>query len=114
MRIPYFFRIIFTIICIGLFSYNFSYAACIGTFDGDAASFLQGCANTSTNIGIMPVTDGADSVQSLIVSVSEKVIAFGALFAIGAIVFSGIQYTTAYGDDEKVKKAKMTGIYALT
>jgi hypothetical protein len=41
------------------------------------------------------------------------VISFGALFAIGAIVFSGIQYTTSYGDDEKVKKAKMTGIYAV-
>ncbi len=40
-------------------------------------------------------------------------IEFGALFAIGAIVFSGIQYTTSYGEDEKVKKAKMTGIYAL-
>jgi Type IV secretion system pilin len=42
------------------------------------------------------------------------VIAFGSLFAIGAIVFSGIQYTTSYGDDEKVKKAKTTGIYAIS
>ena len=52
-------------------------------------------------------------MQILITSIAEKVIAFGALFAIGAIVFSGIQYTTSYGDDEKVKKAKTTGIYAL-
>jgi hypothetical protein len=41
------------------------------------------------------------------------VIAFGALFAIGALVFTGIQYTMSYGDDEKIKKAKTTGIYAL-
>ena len=40
-------------------------------------------------------------------------IAFGALFAVGAVVFSGIQYTTSYGDDEKIKKAKNTGVYAL-
>lgn len=46
-------------------------------------------------------------------SVGEKVIAFGALFAIGAIVFSGIRYTTSYGDEEKIKKAKSTAIYAL-
>jgi uncharacterized membrane protein YgdD (TMEM256/DUF423 family) len=53
-------------------------------------------------------------MKMLIVNIAEKVIAFGALFAIGAIVFSGIQYTTSFGDDEKTKKAKMTGIYALT
>lgn len=56
---------------------------------------------------------GTDAIKSLLSSVGEKVIAFGALFAIGAIVFSGIRYTTSYGDDEKVKKAKTTAIYAL-
>lgn len=29
-------------------------------------------------------------------------------------MFSGVKYTTSYGDDEKVKKAKMTGVYAIT
>ena len=48
------------------------------------------------------------SIKALIKSVAKTVISFGALFAIGAIVFSGIQYTTSYGDDEKVKKAKTT------
>jgi len=56
---------------------------------------------------------GMESIKRLIVTVSERVIAFGALFAIGAIVYSGVQYTTSYGDDEKIKKAKTTGIYAL-
>jgi hypothetical protein len=27
-------------------------------------------------------------------------------------VYSGIQYTLSYGDDEKIKKAKMTWIYS--
>ncbi len=53
------------------------------------------------------------SVKNLVISISKQVIGFGALFAIGAIVFSGIQYTTSYGEDEKVKKAKTTAIYAL-
>ena len=53
------------------------------------------------------------SIKALIKSVAKTVISFGALFAIGAIVFSGIQYTTSYGDDEKVKKAKTTGVYAI-
>ena len=105
--------IVSTSIFIGLLSYNFSYADCLGTSDGDAVLFLQDCAKTGTNVGISPGTSGIDNIQSLIVSVSEKVIAFGALFAIGAIVFSGVQYTTFYGDDEKVKKAKTTAVYAL-
>jgi hypothetical protein len=67
-------------------------------------------ANAISNQAI----DGTEWMKILIASTAEKVIAFGALFSIGAIVFSWIQYTTSYGDDEKVKKAKTTGIYALT
>lgn len=103
-------------IFIGLFSYNFWYADCVGADPSNdersAIEFLQDCSggmeNTISNQHV-----GSDWMKELIVSVAEKVIAFGALFAIGAIVFSGIQYTTSYGDDEKVKKAKTTGIYAL-
>jgi hypothetical protein len=57
--------------------------------------------------------DGVTSIKEIVINFAEKTIAFGALFAIGAIVFSGIQYTISYGDDEKVKKAKSTGIYAI-
>ena len=45
--------------------------------------------------------------------ISERILQFGALFAIGAIVFSGIRYTTSAGDDEKLKSAKNTAIYAI-
>lgn len=45
--------------------------------------------------------------------IATGAISFGALLAVGALVWSGIQYTKALGEDEKLKKAKMTGIYSL-
>lgn len=98
---------------IGLFSFQSSYAICDATDMGDAGTFLKGC--WSATIGIPPdmAGDGVTSIKEVVISFAEKAIAFGALFAIGAIVFSGIQYTISYGDDEKVKKAKSTGIFAI-
>ncbi|MBC7503526.1 hypothetical protein H7169_00985 [Candidatus Gracilibacteria bacterium] len=78
-------------------------------------SFLQGCAGSADN-AISPIGTiggGVTAVKSQVIDISKKIIAFGALFAIGALVFSGIQYTTTYGDDEKIKKAKTTGISAV-
>ena len=49
----------------------------------------------------------------MVKNIATKAFGFAALFAIGAIVWSGVQYTTSYGDDEKVKKAKSTAIFAL-
>ena len=114
MRIVYFILISILLTLIGFSSYNFWFAICDWTSMGGAVEFLQGCSwNIVTNtVDISWVW--VDKVKELVISVAEKVIAFGALFAIGAIVFSGIQYTTSFGDDEKTKKAKMTGIYALT
>jgi uncharacterized membrane protein len=80
---------------------------------GSAVTFLQDCSSGMPN-AVDSSRVGTDKMKELVTSIAEKVIAFGALFAIGAIVFSGIQYTTSFGDDEKTKKAKMTGIYALT
>lgn len=90
-------------------------ASCDPTASGNAADWLKDCANNPAN-AINPSAggDGRESIKTLVVSIAEKVLSFGALFAIGAIVYSGIQYTTSYGDDEKIKKAKTTGIYALT
>ncbi len=98
-----------------MFSYYFSYASpsCDANYNGKAMDYLQGCSRTGTNVGIPADVAGIDKIKWLVKRVAEKVIAFGSLFAIGAIVFSGIQYTTSYGDDEKVKKAKTTGIYAI-
>ena len=47
------------------------------------------------------------------VTIANRVLSFGALFAIGAIVWSGIRYTTSAGDDEKTKSAKNILIYAI-
>lgn len=44
---------------------------------------------------------------------ASRLIQFGALFAIGVIVYSGIRYTTSVWDDEKIKNAKGTLIYAV-
>ena len=44
---------------------------------------------------------------------AEKAIAFGALLAVGALVWAGIQYTSSFGEDEKIKHAKSTGVYAV-
>lgn len=98
---------------IGLLSLQISYASCDATDMGDAGSFLKGC--WSATIWIPPDIggDGVTSIKDLVIKFAKVAIEFGALFAIGAIVFSGIQYTTSYGDDEKVKKAKSTGIYAI-
>jgi hypothetical protein len=56
---------------------------------------LQGCAEDK-NVGIDPSWAGRDSMHNFIINIAEGVISFGALFAIGAIVYSGVQYTIAY------------------
>lgn len=97
-----------------LFTYSFyqvSYAACSATAGGDATQFLQECSQigNASNGAVDPaIGNAADSIKTLITQVATNVIRFGALFAIGAIVWSGIQYNISYGDDEKVKKAKTT------
>lgn len=104
----------FIIIISGLLSSSVSYAECRYAPDQpgvSASRYLAGCADGNA----VSVSSGTDisATKQLVISVGEKAMGFAALFAIGAIVFAGIQYTTSYGDDEKVKKAKMTGIYAL-
>ena len=45
--------------------------------------------------------------------IAETAISFGALIAVAILVWSGIQYTLSYGEDEKIKHAKSTAINAL-
>jgi hypothetical protein len=90
-----------------------SYAVCDATTSQPAGNFLRDCAGFANAVSPSQLGGGVTSIQKLVISVAKQVIAFGALFAIGALVFTGIQYTISYGDDEKVKKAKTTGIYAL-
>ncbi len=92
------------------------YADCDINSQSSASEYLKWCAGSGwPDNAINPSQwwGGSTAIKALITSISKNVISFWALFAIGAIVFSGIQYTTSYWDDEKVKKAKTTGIYAL-
>lgn len=77
--------------------------------------FLQRCASDA--VGAVSVwysnDDGKTEIKELIRVISERIIQFGALFAIGVIVFSGIRYTTSAWDDEKIKSAKNTMLYSI-
>ena len=81
------------------------------TAASSAQQFLRNCGWPT--IGIRP--DEASDKQGIVKrvkSIAEKAITFGGILAVGALVWAGIQYTTAYGEDEKLKHAKTTGIYA--
>ena len=109
--------IFFLILISSIFIGSLCFAAisdCPATSDISASDYLKRCAGNAEN-AINPTNGwgGVTAIQALVKSTAKTIIAFGALFAIGAIVFSGIQYTTSYGDDEKVKKAKTTGVYAI-
>jgi hypothetical protein len=92
---------------------NEVFAICDINSQASAGTFLKGCSDDGNNSISLGQGNDATNIKKLVISISKQVIGFGALFAIGAIVFSGIQYTTSYGDDEKVKKAKTTGVYAI-
>jgi hypothetical protein len=76
-----------------------------------ATAFLDGCGTGSDPIPALDTWE--DWVREMVKKVAKTALWFAALFAIGAIVWSGIQYTTSYGDDEKIKKAKSTATFAL-
>ncbi|NRH21251.1 hypothetical protein HOO68_04360 [Candidatus Gracilibacteria bacterium] len=113
MQIFRYIVILITIIFLGIVSSHFSYAYCDPTSMGDAGSYLKNCGGGTDGLKPDQGGDGVTSVKALVINIAKRVIEFGALFAIGAIVLSGVKYTTSYGDDEKVKKAKMTGTYAI-
>ncbi len=81
--------------------------------DQSVTDFLSDCSKASRDKAV--ITDKTDRawVKDLVKTVAERVIGFGVLFAIGAIVFAGIRYTTSAGDDEKIKSAKSTLTYAV-
>ena len=78
-----------------------------------ALDFIRSCSNGSVAVNAGWTSDTA-AVKELVVKVAERALQFGGLFAVGALVWSGIKYNTSYGDDERVKSAKTTAIYAVT
>ena len=78
--------------------------------NGDPQSFIKNCASGTIWVSTWGVWQ--IEIKSRVKSIAEKAIEFGGILAVGALVWAGIQYTTAYGEDEKLKHAKTTGIYA--
>lgn len=109
---------LFILICIFLTSMSISYAdtqTCISNADGSmptATDFLKRCAAGTVWVSPLEWSDKV-WVQNRVAVIAESAIGLWAIFAIAFLVWAGIQYTTAYGDDEKLKHAKSTGIYAL-
>lgn len=93
----------------------FVHAACDPENSSSAAGFLAGCAQTTgNNVGIIPSAEtGREDVKSRVVSIATAAISLGSLLAVGALVWAGRQYTMVYGNDEKIKQAKNTAVYAL-
>jgi hypothetical protein len=109
----------FFFIIVSLFSLTVfvpTFAACDPISGGSAKDFLSGCAQDSADGNravVVPPSGWEEGVKELVVKIATRVLQFGALFAIGAIVWSGIRYTTSAGDDEKTKSAKNVLIYAI-
>lgn len=76
---------------------------------------MKNCANGTSGVGIsdMKQENSVTGLASQIQELASGFMRYGALFAVGAIVISGIMYTTAYGDDAKLSRAKKIAIFAL-
>ena len=95
------FSFIIFLIGISAFFLQGSYADCdISTPGTSAAEFLAGCSDSSPGgISVSASTDisGTTSdIKQKVKDIAERAIAFGALFAVGMIVWAGIQYTKSF------------------
>lgn len=105
--------LLFILTIFSLFGFFQSSFATCSTDTSSALEFIKGCSSWTQAVTIIESKEGIEGIKERVVSMAEKVIAFWALFAIGALVFSGIRYTTSFGNDETLKSAKNTAIYAL-
>lgn len=72
------------------------------------SSYIEECAKGTTGVDPSKTGDGVGGFKEFVKKIVTQVVTFGALFAVGAIVWAGIQYTKSFGDDEAVKQAKNT------
>lgn len=88
MRILSFIFILISVLSLGITTSYFAYSAgsCDPTDMGNAATFLKNCGGGTE--GYLPTGGGVTATKKYVISIATKVIQFGALFAIGAIVFS--------------------------
>ncbi len=78
---------------------------------------LRDCASGTSGISIennsINAADGKDNFRERVLELASGFMRYGALFAVMALVASGVMYTTAYGAGERLKTAKDTAIFAL-
>lgn len=56
---------------------------------------------------------GVAGIKEKIQNISVSMLKYIALFAVGVLVFAGIQYTIAYDNSDKLQRAKGTAIFAV-
>lgn len=101
---------------------NIGFATCKTSTTGGSAgiqSFLSNCAKTTewkeywVSVGDGKISGKEqEKFKEKVTSMVTRSLQFAALFSIVAMVVSGILYTTAYGSDERITKAKKTAIFA--
>lgn len=75
-----------------------------------APSFLQ---EILTMIGSNQTVPGAITLQAIALNVLRFLLSIGGVIAIISLIIGGITYTTAYGDEERLDKAKKIIAYSL-
>ncbi len=81
----------------------------------DFLETMRNCSKGTSGVSIDNVGTGDNSIKWFSVRIGELASGFmryAALFAVGAIVIAGVMYTTAYGDESKLGKAKKIVIFA--
>ncbi len=86
---------------------------CVFVDGQSATNMLTACGAGTHGIDPLADSDGKEGIKNRIITIAQVAITLWALLAVGAIVWAGIQYTYSYGEDEKLKKAKSTALFAL-
>jgi len=63
---------------------------------------------TKLAVNIQNPLGATDTIQELIIKIVDYVIPIAGLIAVGFLVFGGIQYITAGGQEDKIKTAMKT------
>lgn len=83
----------------------------LSVFAGTAAAQLIQQGDVPSNIAA--ATGGEGSIRALILRIVDFFLLFMGLIAVIMIIYGGIGYMTAMGNEEKVTKAKKIIMYAI-
>lgn len=74
--------------------------------------FFEQCQSKGVSAKPASGKKDIDGIRDQVQKISAQALTYAGLFAVGALVFAGILYTTAYGDSSRLEKAKKTAIFA--